>query len=158
MAAAAATLALVCGSSQAVAACWTSNAADAARVRHFETGLMVATLRCQIKGMDLSSDYNRFIREKRAVLTGINDELRAKFTAQGLRGNAALNAYDRYVTSLANGFGDGNNLPSCAEYKALLSTAHATPANRAALVALATRAGSDPVRGADRCTTLALAK
>jgi hypothetical protein len=128
-------------------------------VRDFETGLMVATLRCQIKGMDLSSHYNRFIREKRAVLTSVNDELRAKFTAQGLRGNAALNAYDRFVTSLANGYGSGINALSCADYQLLMSTAIAAPASRAALLDLAVRSGSNPVRANEQCApTLASAK
>lgn len=154
-------LSLACGSTQAVAAtCWSQAAVEAAQVRDFETGLMVATLRCQIKGTDLSGDYNSFIRHKRTVLTGINDELRAKFTAQGLRGKAALDAYDRFVTSLANGYGAGTNAPSCADYKAIMTTAVSAPASRAALLDLARQSGSNPVRHTDRCapTTIALAK
>lgn len=158
-AAAVATLALACGSSQAMAACWAPRAVEAAQVRNFETMLMVATLRCQIKGVDLSGDYNRFIREKRAVLTGINDELRAKFAAQGLGSKATLDAYDRYVTSLANGFGTGEGQRSCSEFKALMGVAIDTPASRAALLDLAVRSGSDPVRGADQCAPrIALAR
>ena len=39
-------LSLACGSTQAVAAaCWSQAAVEAAQVRDFETGLMVATLR-----------------------------------------------------------------------------------------------------------------
>lgn len=154
-AAAAATLALVSVSSQANAAsCWSARAVEAAQVRDFETGMMVATLRCQIKGTDLSGHYNRFIREKRAVLTSVNDELRAKFTGQGLRGNAALNAYDRFVTSLANGYGSGLNMPSCADYQAMMSAAIEAPASRAALLNLAARAGSNPVRAAEHCAPI----
>jgi hypothetical protein len=158
-AAAAAVLALACGSSQAVAACWAPSAVEAAQVRDFETMLMVATLRCQIKGVDLSGDYNGFVRGKRAVLTAVNDELRAKFAAQGLRGAAALDAYDRFVTSLANSYGSGVGALACEDYRTLMQSAAAAPAQRSALLALAVRTGSDPVRGAERCVrTVALAR
>jgi hypothetical protein len=159
IAATVATLALACGSSQAMAGCWAQQAVEAAQVRNFETMLMVATLRCQIKGMDLSGDYNRFIRDKRAVLTGINDELRARFAAQGLGSKAALDAYDRYVTSLANSFGSGEGQRSCVEFKELMGAANKISASRAALLDLAVRSGSDPVRGTDQCAPrIALAR
>ncbi|MBN8829049.1 MAG: hypothetical protein J0G94_00095 [Sphingomonadales bacterium] len=159
IAAAAATFSLGCASTQAVAACWSPAHVEAAQVRDFETMLMVATLRCQIKGVDLSGDYNRFIREKRAVLTGINDELRGKFTGEGLRGKAALDAYDRFVTSLANGYGSGIGALSCEEFKALIGKANGASASRAALLDLAVRSGSDPVRDNKRCVPrLALAR
>ncbi len=151
MAVAAATLSLTGISSQAVAACWTQNAVEAAQVRGFETMLMVATLRCQIKGVDLTGDYNAFIRGKRAVLTGVNDELRARFAAQGLKGNAALDAYDRFVTSIANSYGSGIGAPSCGEFKMILESANALPASRAALLTLALETGTDPVRASERC-------
>lgn len=157
-AAAAAMLAMAGTSSQAVAACWQPAAVEAAQVRDFETMLMVATLRCQIRGVDLSNDYNRFVREKRAVLTGVNDELRARFSAQGLRGKAMLDAYDRFVTALANGYG-GSQAVSCADSQAIMAEAVAAPAERRALLQLAVRAGSDPVREVDRCAPrYALAK
>ena len=151
LAAAVATLSLAGMSGQAMAACWAPDAIEAAQVRGFETMLMVATLRCQIKGVDLSGDYNAFIRGKRAVLTGVNDELRAKFAAQGLRGNAALDAYDRFVTAIANSYGSGIGAPSCEDFRTILGEANAVPASRAALLTLAVEAGADPVREADRC-------
>ncbi|MBT2187772.1 hypothetical protein KK488_12530 [Sphingobium sp. H33] len=152
LAAAAVTMSLAGMSSQAIAAtCWAQNAVEAAQVRGFETMLMVATLRCQIKGVDLSGDYNAFVRSKRAVLTGVNDELRAKFVGQGLKGNAALDAYDRFVTSIANSYGSGIGAPSCGEFKTILDGANAAPASRSALLALALEVGSDPVRQSDRC-------
>ena len=34
---------------------------------------MVSTLRCRLVNSDFTQDYNRFIRDKRVVLTKIND-------------------------------------------------------------------------------------
>lgn len=157
IAAGAAILSVGLGSSQAVAACWSSTAVEAAQVRDFETMLMVATLRCQIKGMDLSNDYNQFIRGKRAVLTGVNDELRARYAGEGLKGNAALNAYDRFVTSLANGYGGGSDKYGCEDFRAMMSSANAAPASKSALLALAVQSGSDPVPAEQRCATARIA-
>jgi len=158
-AAVAVTFSLVCASSQAVAACWSPAHVEAAQVRDFETMLMVATLRCQIKGVDLSGQYNQFIRDKRAVLTSINDELRGKFIAEGLKGKAALDAYDRFVTSLANGYGSGIGALSCEEFGTLMGAANGTASSRPALLDLAIRAGSDPVQDSNRCVPrLALAR
>ncbi len=158
-AAVAAALSMVSATSSAMAACWSPRAVEAAQVRDFETMLMVATLRCQIRGVDLTSDYNRFIREKRAVLTGVNDELRANFTARGLAGKAALDAYDRFVTSLANSYGSGMQGVECSDFQAIMGDAIAAPADRTALLNLAVRIGSNPIRDADRCAArIALAK
>jgi hypothetical protein len=89
----------------------------------------------------------------------VNDELRAKFAAQGLRGAAALDAYDRFVTSLANSYGSGVGALACEDYRTIMQSAAAAPAQRSALLALAVRTGSDPVRGAERCVrTVALAR
>jgi hypothetical protein len=50
------------------AACWSDNAAEAAQVRTFQTRLMVATLKCQTAGIDITAPYNDFIRTRRQVL------------------------------------------------------------------------------------------
>lgn len=138
------------------AACWAPRAAEAAQVRDFETMLMVATLRCRVNGVDMSDDYNRFVREKRAVLVGVNDELRAQFTP-GRTSKAALDAYDRFVTAIANSHGAGSANLGCADFQAMAQAANAAPADRAALLALAVRAGSDPALPAERCASTQVA-
>ncbi len=119
-------------------------------MRDFEVMLMVATLRCQIKGTDLSEDYNSFIRAKRTVLVGVNDELRAKFS-QGVSLKAGLDGYDRFATSLANAYGSGTRDMGCGDFKALMDAANAIPASRTALLGLAVQSGANPVRATELC-------
>lgn len=132
------------------AACWSPAAVEAAQVRDFETMLMVSALRCRLVGTDFLPDYNRFIREKRAALVQINDELRGQFrTIAGAGG--ALNAYDRYVTSIANSYGAGAQGLACSDFQSLVAAANAQPATRAGLVAIAQRASADPRLPGSRC-------
>jgi hypothetical protein len=137
-------------SGPAQAACWQGKAVEAAQIRDFSTMMMVATLRCRGLGVDFSSDYNRFIREKRTALIAVNDELRAQFN-KDLGGRAALDAMDRFVTRIANGYGDGAGAQDCAAFSAMAQEATATSADRAGLLILARRAGSDPVLPGGRC-------
>ncbi len=51
--------------------------------------------------MEITADYNKFVREKRALLISANDDLRAQFAA-GRGAKAGLDAFDRYATALAN--------------------------------------------------------
>lgn len=138
------------------AGCWSPVAVEAAQVRDFETMLMVSALRCRLVGTDFLPDYNRFIREKRAALTQVNDELRGQFrTMVGAAG--ALNAYDRYVTSIANSYGAGAEGLSCRDQQSLVAAANAQPATRAALVTIAQRASAAPRLPGTRCgVTVAL--
>lgn len=138
------------------AGCWAPAAVEAAQVRDFETMLMVSALRCRLVGTDFLPDYNRFIREKRAALTQINDELRGQF--RSLVGAAgALNAYDRYVTSIANSYGAGAEGLACSDFQSLVAAANGQPATRAGLVAIAQRTSSDPRLPGSRCgVTMAL--
>jgi hypothetical protein len=135
----------------ASAACWTNSAVEAAYVRDFDTILMVATLRCRTKGVEMATDYNRFVREKRTVLVAANDELRAQFAA-GRTQKAALDAFDRYATSLANTHGAGSDTLSCADYKELVAQAVAAPASRVALLQLAAKAEANPAIPSEGCT------
>ncbi len=73
----------------ASAACWSNSAVEAAYVRDFDTILMVATLRCRTHGVEMATDYNRFVREKRAVLVAANGRVaRAVCGGQGHQGRA----------------------------------------------------------------------
>ncbi|MBO9575227.1 MAG: hypothetical protein J7494_05795 [Sphingobium sp.] len=132
------------------ATCWSADAVDAASIRDFDTSLMVATLRCRLHGVDISGDYNRFVREKRAVLVANNDVLRAQFAA-GRGEKAGLDAFDRFATALANSHGAGSDTLGCDDYKALAKAAVAAAPNRAALLELAGRAGVNPALPAAPC-------
>lgn len=138
-----------CLAAPAQAACWSPAAAEAASVRDFETMLMVSTLRCRLVDADFTQDYNRFIRDKRASLTGINDELRTQF--------GSLDGYDRYVTAIANSYGAGAEGLGCRDIGSLLAAANALPADRASLVRLANSAGASPPLPGNRCRSQAIA-
>lgn len=105
------------------AVCWTDSAAEATQVRMLQTRLMVATLKCQTAGIDITAPYNDFVRAKRDVLAGVNTRIKAHFAAEaaGAGADAAGQAeYDRFVTSLANAFGaDKTSADTCAAAAAL---------------------------------------
>jgi len=143
-------------SGAANAACWSPRAIEAAKVRDFETMLMVATLRCRTQGVSMGEEYNRFVREKRAVLTAVNDELRMQ-TADGRTGKAALDAYDRFVTAIANSHGAGTGRYGCEDFRTMVQAAITAETSRAALLDLATQAGSDPSLPTERCMAIAMA-
>jgi hypothetical protein len=117
--AAAAAVAAMAVSAPAQAACWSDDTMAAAKVREFETLLMVSALRCRAMGRDIIGHYNNFVRENRNQLAAANDTLRAQFTAEG----AGLNGYDRYVTQLANRYGAGAGGFDCDEAAGLINSA-----------------------------------
>lgn len=133
------------------AACWSDSAVQAAYVRDFDTTLMVATLRCRTQDAQMGASYNKFVREKRAVLVAANDELRAQFSV-GRGAKAGLDAFDRFSTSLANTHGAGEDGVSCSEYRALVESAVSAPPNRSALLQLAGKAGVNPALPQEACT------
>lgn len=138
------------------AGCWGQQAYEAAQLRDFDTMLMVATLRCRINDVDFSADYNRFVREKRPILAAANEQLRGQFALAVGRARA-LDAYDDFVTKMANGYGGGERGMNCADYAAVARAAVDAPATRTALVALAGRSGIDPRVPGQRCgVTVAL--
>jgi len=132
--------------------CWNDTSYQAAQLRDFDTMLMVQTLRCRINSIDFSSDYNRFVREKRDVLAGANKELRTKF-AESVGTARALGAYDDFSIKIANGYGAGKAGMNCKDYAALARAAASAPVARAAIVALAEDAGSNPPVPGRRCDT-----
>jgi hypothetical protein len=99
-------------------ACWGAEAASAAHVRQLQTMLMVATLRCHAAGIDMATDYDQFVAAQREAITHANLVIRRHF-GEGEGGTAE---YDRFTTSLANGYGDdATTAESCA---AALALAH----------------------------------
>lgn len=132
------------------AACWNIQAIEAAQVRDFETMLMVSALRCRNTGVNFLDEYNGFVRTKRSALTQVNEELRGQFE-QTLGAKAALNAYDAYVTSLANSYGAGAAGLACSDMQSLTQAANAAAPTRSALVVLAQRAGANPRLPGAKC-------
>jgi hypothetical protein len=115
----AAATALMSGEVQA-ASCWSDTAYQAAQLRDLDTMLMVATLRCRLKGNDFSADYNRFVVGKRAILSAANVEMQSAFS-QTVGKARALGAYDDFMTKIANSYGMGTAGMNCADYAALVA-------------------------------------
>jgi hypothetical protein len=136
----------VVATAPAQAACWTSNAISAAKVREFETVLMVSALRCKASGGAMLSNYNKFVRASRPALTEANDQLRAHFERQG----SGLGGYDRYVTSLANRYGAGGGF-DCNEAAQMVHAALAGADSIEKLERLADRAQLAPVESSRSC-------
>ena len=142
----------------ASAACWSSNVVEAAYIRDFDTTLMVATLRCRAQSQEIGVNYNRFVRQDRAVLTAASDELRTQFSV-GKTQKAGLDAFDHFATSLANSHGAGEDGVSCAEYGELVRSAADSPAERSVLLKLAIKAHVNPALPQEACTRqIALAR
>lgn len=142
--------AAVCAGITATAAqaqCWSKTAIDAAQVRDLETMLMVASLRCRITGQDFLSEYNAFVRQSRPALVEANDALRTHFASNG-----GLNAYDRYVTGVANRYGGGADGLTCRDMRSILSAAKAAGDNYSELVRLAQDADMKPQINGGACS------
>jgi hypothetical protein len=138
----AATAASLCISvpAQAAMGCWNPTQVAAAQVRDLQSRLMVATLRCQAMGMDISAAYNRFIGANRTTIQGANAVLLAQFR-NGF-GSQAQTQYDRFATSLANLYGaDATDRAVCAETSALADEAADAAGDVNALVAINGRLG-----------------
>ena len=130
----------------AQAACWSETAVSAARIRDMETMLMVSALRCRSTDVHMLGAYNQFIRTSRVALTRVNDTLRHHFAGQG-----GLNAYDRYVTSIANRYGAGAEGLNCSDMSSILSAAQSEGGSLAGLARLATAAKVEPILTGSRC-------
>ena len=133
----------------AQAACWKTDQVDAAKVRDFETMLMVSALRCRAHG-NMLARYNKFIVNARPALTQVHDMLRAHF-AEAVGASRALNEYDGYVTRVANRYGAGADGLSCADLSSITDAAVAERPSFRALAELADRAGVQPLLEGGRC-------
>jgi len=132
------------------ATCWKERHVAAAKVRDLETMLMVSALRCRLSGQDFLADYNGFIRQSRSALVDVNERLRAHFQeAVGAAG--ALDAYDRYVTSIANGYGAGVTGLGCVDMQSILKAASANGYSVAGLEEIAERTGAQPHLPGGQC-------
>jgi hypothetical protein len=132
------------------ATCWRADEVAAAKVRDLDTMLMVSSLRCRLQDSAMVARYNAFVTKNRVPLTEANVVLRARFA--GLVGKAAaLNAYDKYITRVANRYGAGADGLSCADFASLTDAALSEVPNLGALTALAERAGTQPVMDDAAC-------
>lgn len=133
------------------ASCWSEADMDAAKVRDLQSRLMVATLRCNAAGVDITPAYNRFVVANRATLQGINGVLMTQFRAGASDGEAQVQ-YDRYATALANAYGgDATDRRVCANTARLAEEAAGAEGSVARLVTLHSRVGLPPPRPGDAC-------
>lgn len=142
--------ATIFANSAAQASCWTSEAVEAAKVRNMETMLMVSALRCRTSEKRMLDHYNSFVRSSRPVLTQVNDELRAHFVAVA-GAKAGLNAYDSYVTSIANRYGAGAKGMDCEDMSRLLKAADRQGGSASSLAAVADEWRVSPDLPGRRC-------
>ena len=134
----------------AQASCWKADQVAAAKVRDFETMLMVSALRCRNNGGTMLSRYNKFVVQSRAALTEVNDTLRTHF-AESVGAGHSLNAYDSYVTRIANRYGAGAEGLSCNDLSSITDAALSERPSFVALAALADRAGVQPLIDGTLC-------
>lgn len=102
-AAAAAALCWLClgsAAAQANAACWRERELDAARVRAFQTMLMVGALQCRSYYQPAADSYNWFVERQRDRLQRHARTIERHFERES--GDGAVAANDRFNTALAN--------------------------------------------------------
>jgi hypothetical protein len=139
----AAASAMLCVSmpANAMMGCWNPTQVAAAKVRDLQSRLMVATLRCQALGADVTPAYNRFVRANRETIQGANAVLLAQFRS-GFGGSQGETQYDRFATALANVYGgDSTDAGVCAETASLADEAAAAAGDIGRLVAIEDRFG-----------------
>ena len=131
--------------------CWSEADIDATKIRDLQSRLMVATLRCQGAGVDVTGAYNHFVIANRATLQGINAVLMSRFRSDVTDAEAQVQ-YDRYATALANAYGgDTTNRRVCDNTARLAEEAAGAEGNVGRLVALHSRTGMPPPRPGEAC-------
>jgi hypothetical protein len=143
----------------AMMGCWNPTQVAAAKVRDLQSRLMVATLRCQTTGTDMSTAYNRFVRANRETIQGANTVLLAQFRT-GFGNAQGDTQYDHFATALANGYGaDATDATTCADAAALADEAAAANGDIGRLVAIEDRFGfSSELPGGQCAVTFASAE
>lgn len=129
-----------------LAACWNATDIAAARVRDFDTMLMVSALRCRNGNSAMFKNYNAMVKRSRAALVVGNQRLRARFANAG-----GQEAFDRYVTRVANRYGTAVDREGCTTLATIAGRALTVPATFAALDKLAVQNAIDPLIEGERC-------
>ncbi len=143
---------LALASTPVTAACWTQNEVAAAKVRDFDTMLMVSALRCRFQSAALMQTYNAMVVRHHAALTQANIVLQSHFSPAA----GGANELDRYVTRVANRYGAGAEDLSCASLQSIAAAALQEESTLPALVALADRAAVAPELPGGVCSAPAL--
>jgi hypothetical protein len=147
--AAAVATAMCAGSANA--ACWSEAAYKAAQLRELDTMLMVEALRCRKTSANFVETYNRFVVASRPALLKANAALKTHFTSEvGAKG--ALNAYDNYMTTVANRYGAGTEGLACEDMASIVEAALAAGGADAALTQIVDAARMIPAIPGERCT------
>jgi hypothetical protein len=137
----AAATAMLAGSAHA--ACWTDAAYKAAQVRELDTMLMVEALRCRKTSASFLPSYNRFVQVSRPALIQANAELKTHF--------GSLNAYDNYMTTVANRYGAGTEGLDCRDVGEIVRAGLAAKGSAEALYQVAEKADVEPSVSGGRC-------
>ena len=111
---------------------------------------MVSALRCRADHTQMIGQYNAFVVKSRVALNQVNDKLKAHFTDE-VGARQSLDAYDSYVTRIANRYGAGADGLSCNDLSDITAAALSEDASFAALAALADRAGVQPIIAGGAC-------
>jgi len=156
----AASIAVAVCAGSANAACWSDAAYKAAQLRELDTMLMVEALRCRKTSANFVETYNRFVEASRPALLKANGALKIHFTGEvGAKG--ALNAYDNYMTTVANRYGAGTEGLACEDMASIVEAALAAGGAEAALAQIVEAARMVPAIPGERCapqdTTLTFA-
>jgi hypothetical protein len=131
-------------------ACWDQQQAAAAKVRDLQSRLMVATLRCQAMGYDVSPAYNRFVRANRDTIQAANGLIKAQFVS--MSGSAGERAYDSFTTALANAYGaEATNADICHATELAGEEGASAAGDVSLLMALADRLGPPPLLPGGAC-------
>jgi len=142
-------MAMCAGSANA--ACWSDAAYKAAQLRELDTMLMVEALRCRKTSANFVETYNRFVVASRPALLKANAALKTHFADEvGQKG--ALNAYDSYMTTVANRYGAGTEGLACEDMASIVQAALAAGGADSALTQIVEAARMVPSIAGDRCT------
>jgi hypothetical protein len=130
--------------------CWSDAAYKAAQLREFDTMMMVEALRCRKTAANFVHDYNKFVVASRPALLKANAHLRGHFEkSHGVKG--ALNAYDNYMTTVANRYGAGTEGLNCTDMASVVQAALATDGSPEALHQVVAAANMVPTVASARC-------
>lgn len=144
----AAAMAMLAGSANA--GCWSDAAYKAAQLREFDTMMMVEALRCRKTAANFVHHYNAFVVASRPALLRANADLKGHF--EKLHGaRQALNAYDNYMTTVANRYGAGTEGLDCNDMASVVQAAIATDGSPEALQQVVAAANMVPSIASERC-------
>lgn len=132
------------------ARCWDEASVVAAKTRELDTMLMVSALRCRKDAASFLADYNHFVRTSRPALLEINAKLKAHFD-EGRGQRATLDAFDTYITAVANRYGAGSDGLSCEDFGWIAKAAVGAAGSAARLAEIAEISRIEPVLPEGRC-------